>query len=573
MSGGVGGIGGNAWVSGQKPSTEVRGEGLVGNRSVSNETSGPSRSEGGVKIGGNRTLQQRSVGVVGQSGVNPPSLRPAGPLNARIGERLATFDGLVEKMGGRPPHKDVRIGPLVIWRHSIAYKEVKVALQNYQQQLARPLPEAGPERDSAVASLREAMTAVEKGAQHYVDYHAGNKAKASEVGVMKEILTQIGVERGLLDEAEGDPALSTVAGDVSLGVAMQAKRAGIAYADCSFSSFRDSDLKRDLCNETFGSGMANSVAKLVYSDGKEYVFKPESFTDQGTDMALPKPLGIDLDHPHYANRNIAALSLDKVLGANALCNARVIEHDGRIGLLMDLAEGKSPVGESKRPANEQELAKLERFREIIEPEDLEAYLNADGLSFDTSGKLIKTESFAQDVLVMAGDRVTDETRPQLVQQLTGLEWSDCLSGQADRHGKNYFVDIDGNGRPSLSGIDNDMCFGHKTTAVLPFGRWGSVQSPGLPQVIDRAMFDKISGLDFDRDVLPGLQGLLSGPEIDATRSRITEIKTHAQSLNPDFVVDDWQAWRDPDGDRDVMTFLAESDKVSLWQRDFISLEV
>ncbi len=40
-----------------------------------------------------------------------------------------------------------------------------------------------------------------------------------------------------------------------------------------------------------------------------------------------------------------------------------------------------------------------------------------------------------------------------------LEWFDLLTGQGDRHGKNYLVEVGADGSTSLKGIDNDACFG------------------------------------------------------------------------------------------------------------------
>lgn len=570
MTGNVGGIIiGAHRVPGQSSGTDGP-TGLMGQRSVQQVTApdgrgldmalhAPSGPEGGI--------QARRLAVGGAT--TPPPQRPDGPLNSRIGERLATFDTLLEKMGGRPPHKDVRIGPLVLWRHSIAYKEVRAGLQEYQALAARTLP-AGPERAEAIADLGQAMDKVAEGARNYIAYHAGNPSRTAEIAAMQEVLEQVAVERGLLEDAAADPALDSVAGDLSFGAALQVKRAGIAYADCAFKDFQDADLDHARCDHAFGAGKANSVTLLVYGDGKEYVFKAEPFTDTDSALVLPDVLGIDRAHPHYGNRNIAALAVDRAIGSHALCAARIVEHEGRLGLLMDRAEGLSPFHQYSRPSTDDEIATAERARDYVSPEDYEALLTEMNMALAEDGTIFSRPVEARNVLALAADRVGPHTRPELVRQLTGLEWSDSLTGQADRHGMNYMVSIEADGMPLVTGIDNDMCFGTRSTSV-PDQDTSSVHNPGLPNLVDREQFELLRTLDFDRDLAPRLSGLLSSGEMDATRARLTEIQAHLATLDPAYVVDDWSAWRAPEG-QDAMTFLADHARPSLWQRDFAEFE-
>ena len=46
----------------------------------------------------------------------------------------------------------------------------------------------------------------------------------------------------------------------------------------------------------------------------------------------------------------------------------------------------------------------------------------------------------------------------LIRGLNRLAWLDLITGQGDRHGRNYMIDVRGDLTVSIKGIDNDMCF-------------------------------------------------------------------------------------------------------------------
>lgn len=143
-----------------------------------------------------------------------------------------------------------------------------------------------------------------------------------------------------------------------------------------------------------------------------------------------------------------------------------------------------------------------------------------------------------------------QAQAALMEQLNGMEWCDIMTGQTDRHAQNYFVEIDGDD-VKVTGIDNDMAFGSKqTTASVTQNQVDARRTPpGLPPLIDKKVYDELTGKTFATDLLPKIAGLLTDEEIEATRQRFEEAQQHARDLHPDYVVDDWSSWESPDDEK------------------------
>lgn len=62
----------------------------------------------------------------------------------------------------------------------------------------------------------------------------------------------------------------------------------------------------------------------------------------------------------------------------------------------------------------------------------------------------------------------NRTKGTLLRELTCLAWLDWLTGQMDRHGRNYLVSIDSNGEAVVKGIDNDTSFAATRRGVQKF---------------------------------------------------------------------------------------------------------
>jgi hypothetical protein len=75
--------------------------------------------------------------------------------------------------------------------------------------------------------------------------------------------------------------------------------------------------------------------------------------------------------------------------------------------------------------------------------------------------------------------------------------------------------------------------------------------------------------DFDRDLLPKLQGLLTVAEIEASRHRFNAVVALARKLEAaGCVVDDWSTWRSRGTPpQSAARYLADAATPSLFKRD------
>lgn len=152
----------------------------------------------------------------------------------------------------------------------------------------------------------------------------------------------------------------------------------------------------------------------------------------------------------------------------------------------------------------------------------------------------------------------------LVKSFVNLQLLDALSGQADRHSGNYFVDVIAN---TVRGIDNDQCAGRYVTHphYLLFSHYGpdeldarlvrsldtrvpvsdraevmsevrslagqAVRGVWLPPVMDNDQISKIRGLtDDDLAKCMRQSGLTDGLELAAAISRLEALKAHIAIL-------------------------------------------
>ena len=137
--------------------------------------------------------------------------------------------------------------------------------------------------------------------------------------------------------------------------------------------------------------------------------------------------------------------------------------------------------------------------------------------------------------------------PDVRREVTKLQLLDCLTAQADRSIRNYFIDVRRDGGIRVAGIDNDQCFGksvHDPDTVrrgqAGTSRWG-FRSCGLPPVIDIDMTIALWRLAPER-VREMLADRLSPEEVEATVHRLDAIKNHIVRLRREgriIAPDDW----------------------------------
>lgn len=235
-----------------------------------------------------------------------------------------------------------------------------------------------------------------------------------------------------------------------------------------------------------GQGAFNTVyeVKLRQPDGGtlDGVFKPLSGTERGW---VASATGIPRDDPQIAMRNIATQAYGrKLLGIDVVADTRVAAIEAgphaqvegpKLGLVMERAQG-------------QEAARMS---------------------------------------------LADLQRPDVRAEVTKLQLLDHLTGQGDRHGKNFFVDL-GSGRAKVTGIDNDQCFGARLTDPngIHYARdrtqYG-FRGTRLPPVVDTEMATRIKSLTPDR-IRAELGDKLSPAEVDAAVERHAAVKRHIDGL-------------------------------------------
>jgi vacuolar-type H+-ATPase subunit E/Vma4 len=484
--------------------------------------------------------------------VQPPprSTRPP-QIQQVVESKLMTFDQLAQKIGHRPhPDKTMKIplkGVVTVRKMSTAYKEVETELASTLDVIdktgrtsltdfdAQKKEEARQRIATQIAELRKAANA-------YKDKHRKNTGKTDAI---KEMLKSVDdyesmVNEGL-DAVLDDPSFASVKDHLDLEQALYAKKCGINFADCKFDVYNDENAEE--VDEKFGSGMANSVAKVKYKGGEKLVFKrekaSESFLEQ---LPIARAVGIDGNATHNGNRNFATSAVGDLLGASVLPKVAYGLHknpetgENQIGLLMSLAPGVTPL-----TTNEQGVKVRRKLWESDAPPSAKA-------------------------------------QAKLQEQLAELDWCDVITGQQDRHGSNYLVEIKGDD-VVVTGIDNDVCFGAKQDkASVSKGDYGSrTTPPGLPPLIPKKVYDKLVASDFDRDLAPKLSSLLTQDEVEATRKRFDQVKSHAQSLQPDFVVANYETWQSPDGKsskvylKECGTGVGAASSGGLFGRDFAAM--
>ena len=446
----------------------------------------------------------------------------------RPAKSLMTSEELQAKIGSAP--KKDRLGGL--YKMSSRYKAIGQKLAAVKATLAKATlgkiaDEGGREQfESALGGQLDEIVAA---GQRYQKKHTGKKGRAVQdlLDDVERFRTEIpGILDGLTDDTDAFPD------DLPLDQAMVAKGGGIkpgqlkgvGLAHCAFTRFNDNT--REGPSQELGKGNVNSV-QLVKHGGVERVFKEEQQTDNSKAWA-PQFMGIDVKtDPRYGNRNVAGGVLGKLLGTTVMPESRFAVNDGKVGLLMEKAPGKT-------------LAQLLKSKDIDE------------------------------------DSFSPKAMASLQQQLMDMEACDILTGQSDRHPGNYMIDIQGD-RVTVTAIDNDFAFpntdnvtfGDKTRIPLVFPGMNSIKT--LPALMSKTVADRIKAIDFDRDVAPSYQGLLDVSEIRDAKTRFQALRDHVVKLEQNgCIVSDWEKWRGPRPERLTATaFLAaQGEGSSLFGRDF-----
>ena len=154
-------------------------------------------------------------------------------------------------------------------------------------------------------------------------------------------------------------------------------------------------------------------------------------------------------------------------------------------------------------------------------------------------------------------------RANLMRELSKMEWADVLSGQVDRHGDNYLIDINPQtGAVKITGIDNDASFGTRKAGMTvvdlsrptprqqdflsKLRREGYTIPPDgridLSKLPDRLLSETRQQFGFNQLFRPMLAPCMDNEAVDAAVSRLKDAQRHAARLEREHrVVEDWAA--------------------------------
>ena len=218
-------------------------------------------------------------------------------------------------------------------------------------------------------------------------------------------------------------ARALVEGKLSFATLVEARVHGMSDADV------DPALDDSKANSSvpLGSGCVNTVKLVTYKDGLQRVFKPEAPGRQEMES-----LNLAKDYAggqQVANLNLATQSAAEVLGlTDVVPKCSVGMHDGDSGLFMEKVPGMEAGA----------------FVRGTQPKDGSLSLaEVKGLPPDQHAKVIGG--------IMRG--------------INRLEWLDIITGQGDRHPRNYMIQVWPDLTVSVKGIDNDMCFAAYRTGL------------------------------------------------------------------------------------------------------------
>jgi hypothetical protein len=235
-----------------------------------------------------------------------------------------------------------------------------------------------------------------------------------------------------------------------------------------------------------GAGAFNEVfmARYIGSDGVvKGVFKPLNNTEDGW---VAHMIGIDLTHPQIANRNLATQDVARALGFDVVVDCRIGARQDpetqelQLGLVMGRAPGNTACDTPR-----------------------DHYAN-----------------------------------PEVRREITKLQLLDHLVGQGDRHGNNYFIDVQkdekGQTKVKVSGIDNDQCFGKNTLHGNDICHGTGRRRDGfrgtlMPGLIDTDMAAALRSITRQR-LSALLNDKLSPAEVDAAHRRLQSLHNHVDQL-------------------------------------------
>ncbi len=250
----------------------------------------------------------------------------------------------------------------------------------------------------------------------------------------------------------------------------------------------------DVESHTLGEGgTANRVDKVRYNRGigkskeKSGFFKPNTMKGM-------------------SDRAVVSSRVDKWLGTNILSDEVYAEHNGEKGSVSAKVSGK-PL--------------FERQFNTPVPEGFDINNVMDPGQYKKNGDTYNEYS---------GDRYMshDFTNPMTQKGLSDLQLLDAITGQADRHGGNIYID---QGTGKVKGIDNDLAFSKGEGLGSPYGKYHD-----LPSMVDEKtakMILKKKAKNLPKVLKSKYGGGLTDQEIKDQQTRLREVKKYLKGLKRD----------------------------------------
>ena len=246
-------------------------------------------------------------------------------------------------------------------------------------------------------------------------------------GLKKIILGMHGNDRFFT----GAEAMAVFKGKVSVSSVVEARARGLQDSDVDPAN-EDANI---VSKRLLGSGSAGSVYELTRSDGKQVVFKGESESRTGLASLAAGAAKNYAPEQTIVNLNFASKKAAVALGmGDMIVDYSAGSHNGVFGFYMEKAKGVTP----------------------------------DSLRFEVSPSSSETGMSPKDFgRLSAGEK--RKILADLKRELNRLQWLDLVTGQADRHAKNYFVHIDvKTHKVTVKGIDNDAGYSQYRTGAVKF---------------------------------------------------------------------------------------------------------
>ncbi|WP_062262781.1 hypothetical protein [Endozoicomonas arenosclerae] len=417
-------------------------------------------------------------------------------------DQVGQLESLSKREADRSERFPNTLDSAVAKRKSFDYKRLNEIVKEHQGKLSEKLPTEDAaikeQGKKMIDSLEEGMKRIDTIFKTGVHYFP-----EEEVEMLKDMRQQLNNERSLVLQVLRQDGASAAGKKLDWKAATEFKRLGYDLTHDVTRHLSEYQGKEAKSEEALGSGKAHTVTKLSFEeDGEtvEKVFKSEDAVDTSHFKEhTNKDKYLDTQRPRFAARNLASQSLQDALGLKLLPKTELTVHNGKVGLLMDVAKGKQP------------------------------YTAKEGIAKD----------------IPFDPKENPKVAAEIAKNLNSAEWLDCFCGQQDRNTGNYLIDPE-SGQVTL--VDNDHSFYPGQSSIdsseVRAGASGWLSPwPGPPTLIDREVLNKLNATTVD-DISARLTGLLEPEEIRATLSRLEELKEHAEVLEEQgLVVDNWETWQ------------------------------